>query len=79
MLHQGPDPGPFAQMASLLLSHPKRGSGESLEQTGLEGVQEALGWLAGSPDPGAPGGREWGEEPLRLQTEELRRVRERQA
>ena len=54
MLHQDLDSGPLAQVSDLFLSHPERGVWESVEQTGMEGIQESLGWLAGSPDPGAP-------------------------
>jgi hypothetical protein len=36
----------------LLLSHPDTGSGERLQQTGIEGIRGNLDTLAGSPDPG---------------------------
>lgn len=42
----------------LLLSHPDTGSGESLKQTGIEGIRGNLDMLGGNPGPGnLPDGR----------------------
>lgn len=59
----GSDPGPFTQMAGLLLSHQREGPGSSGADSNSRGPQEALGHWRGAQTPEPRG---WGVEPLLL-------------